>query len=54
MRDFKERAMYRAGRLDLFMEVYLPYRERFVTRDPLLDLGPQNVPRSVVKPRPRR
>jgi hypothetical protein len=49
MRDFEERAMDRAGRLDLFMDVYLPCRDRFVTRDPLLDLGPQNVPRNVVK-----
>jgi hypothetical protein len=33
IRDVRTENMYKAGRLDLFMATYLPYCDRFVTRD---------------------
>jgi len=34
IRDWRAPSFYNAGRLDLFMAVYLPYCDRFITRDP--------------------
>jgi hypothetical protein len=34
IRDIRAQSLYRAGRLDLFSAVYLPYCDRFVTNDP--------------------
>jgi hypothetical protein len=34
IKDRREESRYKAGRLDLFMAAYLPYCDRFVTKDP--------------------
>ena len=34
LKDAMEDARYKAGRLDLFMATYLPYCDRFITKDP--------------------